>query len=89
MTHFADRYADRLNELLHYTLNPAYFYKQEIIEVPGLLTAILITYDDVKDDQREVESNTTWAAFLQRMCAVMPDWIHFDRKLDGRVSSTS
>jgi hypothetical protein len=81
MPHFTDRYADRLNELLHYTLTPTYFYKQEIIEVPELLTAILVTYDGVKDDQREVEENMTWETFLKRMSAVKPDWLHFDRSL--------
>ncbi len=79
MSHFVDRYADRLNELLHYVLTATYFYKQEIIEVPGLLTAILVTYDGVRDDQREVQENLTWEAFLGRISAVKADWLHFDR----------
>jgi hypothetical protein len=87
MPHCTDQYADRLNELLHYTLTPTYFYKQEIVEVPGLLTAILVTYDGVHDDHREVEKNMTWEGFRKRMSAVDPDWLHFDRSVMEELSS--
>ena len=57
MAHFADHYADRINEMLYSGLFAHHFYKQEIIEIPGLLTAILVTYDGVHDDRREIENN--------------------------------
>jgi hypothetical protein len=45
MAHFIDEYADQLNRMLHTVLNPTWCYKQEIVIVPGLITAIFITYD--------------------------------------------
>src|SRR5271157_110117 len=79
MGHFIEAYADRLGELLHFNLAPNWFYKQEILEVPELLTAILVTYDGVTDDQRGIHTNSSWETFLERMAKVKPDWIHFDR----------
>lgn len=81
MGHFIEGYSDRLRELLHFNLAPTWFYKQEIFEVPGLLTAILVTYDGVADDHREIHINSSWETFLERMAKVKPDWIHFDRSL--------
>jgi|SRR5579859_4534001 len=82
MPHFAERYADRLNELLHVALGSSYyFFKQEIIEVSGLLTAILVTYDGVRDDEREVKESMSWEDFLKRMSVVKGDWIFFRRDL--------
>jgi hypothetical protein len=81
MGHFIEGYSDRLRELLHFNLAPNWFYKQEILEVPELLTAILVTYDGVTDDQREIHTNSSWEIFLERMAKVKPDWIHFDRNL--------
>ena len=78
MSHFIDEYATKLNELLHGTLPGHYFYKQEVLEVSGLLTAILVTYDGVRDDQRQVH-NVSWEEFLSRMGIVKPDWVEFDR----------
>jgi hypothetical protein len=52
MPHFIDEYADQLNRMLHTVLNPTWFYRQEIVVVPGLVTAIFITYDGVRDDSR-------------------------------------
>jgi hypothetical protein len=85
MRHFIEAYSDRLSELLHFNLAPNWFYKQEILEVPGLLTAILVTYDGVADDQREIHTNSSWETFLERMAKVKPDWIHFDRNLVERL----
>jgi hypothetical protein len=73
MAHFLDQYADRLNELLHSALPATRFYKQELIEVPGLLTAILVTHDGVRDDEREIRANMTWQDFLARMATLKPD----------------
>jgi hypothetical protein len=81
MGHFIEGYSDRLSELLHFNLAPNWFYKQEILEVPELLTAILVTYDGVTDDQREIHTSSSWETFLERMAKVKPDWIHFDRNL--------
>jgi hypothetical protein len=85
MGHFIEGYSDRLNDLLHFNLAPNWFYKQEILEVPELLTAILVTYDGVTDDQREIHANSSWETFLERMAKVKPDWIHFDRSLIERL----
>jgi hypothetical protein len=79
MGHFVEQYADHLNQLLHVTLAAHYFYKQEIVEIPELLTAILVTYDNVRDDQREIHKNMSWEDFLARMSVVKPDWLHFER----------
>ena len=81
MGHFIEGYSDRLTELLHFNLAPNWFYKQEIFEVPELLTAILVTYDGVTDDRREINTNSSWGTFLERMVKVKPDWMHFDRSL--------
>jgi hypothetical protein len=50
MSHFTDQYMDRVNVILHNVLTPTWFYRQEIIEVEGVLTAMFITYDGVRDD---------------------------------------
>jgi len=80
MPHFVDPYADRLTELLHSTLSASQFYKLEVVGIPELLTAILVTYDGVCDDQREIRAKVSWDDFLARMAVVKPDWIHFDRE---------
>ncbi len=79
MTHFIDKYGDIINDILHDTLPSTLFYKQEVYEVPGLLTALLITYDDVTDDIREYHLSTTWEEFIARMSRVKPDWMHFSK----------
>ena len=80
MTHFIDTYADRVNDILHDIFGTR-FFKQEIVEVPGLLAGLLITYDGVRDDTRETLNRMSWSEFLDRMSAIKPDWEHFDRKL--------
>jgi hypothetical protein len=40
MAHYIEEFADWVNELLHSSLGPTLFFKQEIIEVPALLTAL-------------------------------------------------
>jgi len=67
MGHFTDEYANRVNTILHRVLTPTWFYKQEIIEVPGVVTAILITYDEVRDDSHGVRNNCSWDDFQQRL----------------------
>jgi len=76
-----DKYADRVNDILHNSLGGTLFYKQEIIEVPGLPTSLLITYDGVRDDARENHDQLSWEDFLKRMSAVKEDWKFFKREL--------
>lgn len=78
MPHFAEGYADRVNELLHRAGGPR-FFKQEIVEVPGVVTGLLVTYDGVHDDTREVRTGLTYPEFLDRMALIKADWKHFER----------
>jgi hypothetical protein len=73
MLHFIDEYADQLNRILHTVLNPTWFYKQEIVIVPDLVTAVFVTYDGVRDDSREIRE-VSWDDFVKRIRAVDPDW---------------
>jgi hypothetical protein len=77
MQHFAFDYAERVNEILHDVLWSTWFYKHEIIEVPGLVTALLVTYDNQQDDEYIFTADATWEIFLQRMSRVKPDWAYF------------
>jgi len=79
MAHFIDTYADRLIDVLHTFAGPR-FFKQEILEVSGLLTAILITYDEVLDDVRGARQ-VSWDEFLDGMSSVKADWKHFDKAM--------
>ena len=79
LTHFVDQYADVINHLLH-LVGGARFFRQEIVEVPGLLTGLIITYDDVRDDSRETHDQMSYDDFLSRMTKVKPDWKHFGRE---------
>ena len=79
MNHFTNQYSDVINEALHTTLQSTWFYKQEIYVVDGLLTALIVTYDDIKDDVREYRLNDTWEQFLSRMTRVKPDWGSFSK----------
>jgi len=80
MAHFASPYADRINDLLHGSAGVR-FFKQEILEVPGLLTALIVTYDGARDDTREIRDRLSWKEFLDRMTAIKLDWKDFDRGL--------
>jgi hypothetical protein len=80
MTHFIDEFADRVNEILH-EYQGTRFFKQEIVEVPGLLAGLLITYDGVRDDSRETRDRMSRTEFLERMSLVKPDWRDFDLRL--------
>jgi hypothetical protein len=73
MSHFTDEYMDRVSAILHNVLTPTWFYKQEIIEIPGLVTAVFITYDGLRDDSREIRDQCSWEDFQQRLLAVS-DW---------------
>jgi len=77
MQHFALGYAKQINEILHDVLWSTWFYKHEIIEIPGLVTALLITYDDQKDDEYIVNTEATKDIFLHRMSRVKRDWADF------------
>jgi hypothetical protein len=79
VAHFIEGYAERVNAVLHATLSGTRFYKQEVIEVPGLLAGLLVTYDLVRDDTLEIHAQLSWERFLERMCLVKPDWKFFDR----------
>lgn len=81
MSHFTEPYADFINEKLHYSLQSTWFYKQEIYEIPGLLTALFVTYDGIDEDIREHYLEVTWEQFVQRMSQVKPDWANFSRDL--------
>lgn len=76
--HFAVAYADRMNLCLHIAKGEG-FFRQEIIEVPGLVTALLVTWDGAEDDVREIISPATEDAFLERMALVKPDWRFFSK----------
>jgi hypothetical protein len=80
MAHFVSPYADRINDILH-DFSGVRFFKQEILEVPGLLTGLIITYDGVRDDAREIRDALSWQEFLDRMGAIKRDWKNFDRSL--------
>ena len=69
--HFISGYIYEFIELLHKTLDPTWFYKSEIIEIPELLTAILITYDDQEDDEYILNVECDWEVFLERMSFVL------------------
>ena len=74
MPHFTDPYTDQVNKIFHSVLSPTWCYKQEIFEVPGLVTALFITYDGIRDDSREIRNPSPWSDFLHRITAVDPDW---------------
>jgi hypothetical protein len=74
MSHFTDDYVDRVSAILHNVLTPTWFYKLEIMAVPGVVTAVFITYDGVRDDSREVRDQCSWEDFQERLSAVSPDW---------------
>lgn len=80
MPHFAEEYASRAVHMLHHLLGGATFYKQEIVEVSGLLVGLFITYDGVRDDVREIRDNLTWEEFVERMCEVKADWVTLERQ---------
>ena len=67
-----DKYSDQFNELCHLVMRN-HFFKQEIIEVPDLLTCLVITHDGVLDDTRESRT-VTLDELLARMSLIKPDW---------------
>ncbi len=69
MAHFLEDYAERVTDILHDALGGTLFYKVELVEVPRLLSAVLITYDNVRDDTREIRGLLSWEAFLAQMTA--------------------
>lgn len=72
MSHFTDQYADEVNAILHSFLPATYFYKQEIIDIEGRLTALVVTYDGVRDDQLTITKMSS-DEFFARM-SVIKDW---------------
>jgi hypothetical protein len=81
VAHFLEEYAHQVTDILHDVLGGTFFYKADLIEVPGLLSAVLITYEGVRDDFLEVRDALSWEAFLDRMTVVKADWRHFDKAL--------
>jgi hypothetical protein len=75
--HFAIDYAEHVNELLHSYLVSTWCYRHEILDISGIATALLITYDDIKDDAYETYPEVDWAFFISRMSQVKPDWAFF------------
>ncbi len=74
MAHFMEQYSDQVSKMLHYALFPTWFYRQEVFVVPGLVAALLVTYDGERDDSREIRDPCQWEQFLARITAVDPDW---------------
>jgi hypothetical protein len=77
MSHFAEPFATRVTEILRDVLSGPLFFRREIIEVPGLLTALLI----------ETRLDVSWEQFLERMVRVKADWKHFERRHIEAVAS--
>lgn len=73
MAHFMEEYLDRVLVVLHAVLSPTWFYKQEVLVVPELVTGLFITYDGVRDDSRTIRE-CSWDDFHSRLAAVSPDW---------------
>ena len=84
--HFAIDYAKRINEILHTHLLSTWSYKHEIIDISGIAVALLITYDDIRDDAYETFSNVDWTFFITRMSKVKPDWASFPSDLMRKFS---
>ncbi|MGO9455216.1 MAG: hypothetical protein ACLQDV_29840 [Candidatus Binataceae bacterium] len=76
--HFMVPYCDGALEVLHHLLGPASFFRQEVIEVPGLLTALFITYDGTCDDEREFRE-LSWEDFKARLLTIKPGWQTLER----------
>jgi hypothetical protein len=86
MSHFSDTYATSINDTLHAALRSTWFYRQEIYQVSGVATALLVTYDNVYDDQREYHLKATWEQFVSRMAGVKPDWADFSKDVMVRFA---
>jgi hypothetical protein len=80
MEHFTVGYTKTINEMLHRYLISTWHYKHQVFEINGLMTALLINYDDQKEDEFIVNPNISWEDFLIRMSRVKPDWAYFDKK---------
>jgi hypothetical protein len=74
MAHFTDEYTDQVKKILHDGLMPTWFYKQEIMNVSGVVTGLFITYDGIRDDSCRVVDHCSWDEFLLRIHRVDPDW---------------
>jgi hypothetical protein len=81
-------YAKQINGLLHAILWSTWFCKHEIYEVPNIVTALLITYDNQRDDVFEIHSNVKWKTFLLRMSRVKKDWADFSLQTMKDLSKT-
>lgn len=79
MEHFTQHYARAFSDYLHQFLISTWHYKLQIYEIAGLLTAILVNYDDQKADEYAFITNITCEDFLARMAKVKSDWIYFKR----------
>lgn len=80
MDHFTGEYVEALNEFFHSFLTSTWNFKFEVYEIPDLLTAVLVTYDDQEDDEFEIDTSISYEDFLQRMSVVKSDWIHFHKE---------
>ncbi len=74
MAHFASAFAERSNEILHVNLPSTLCYRHEILEVPGLVTGLFITYDGQHSDEFIVRTPVSWSEFLQRLCQTKAAW---------------
>lgn len=80
MDHFAIEYAESVSEILHRYMMPTWYYKLQIYEIPGLLTALLVSYDNQDEDEYTSNTEVSYEDFLKRMSKVKPDWKHFKRE---------
>jgi hypothetical protein len=84
MPHFSHEYTGRLNDFLHWRLGGTLFYRQEIVEVPGFLTGVFVTYDGIRDDTCEVLPPISWATFKEKMSCLKADWADADEGIYGQ-----
>ena len=80
VNHFAKEYARTFSDFLHRFLVSTWHYKLQIFEIPGLLTALLVNYDDQRQDEVVIVTGITYEEFLARMAKVKPDWAYFKRE---------
>jgi hypothetical protein len=80
MEHFARDYARAFSDFLHRFLISTWHYKLQVFEIPGLLTALLVNYDNQREDELVLVTDITYDHFLARMAEVKPDWIYFKRE---------
>jgi len=72
--HFALAFATHANEILHSNLSVTFDYRHEILEVPGLVTALFITYAGRRGDEYEIKTPVSFDEFKARLMEVKYEW---------------